>query len=408
MTETRTILVIDDSLNDREFYRRCLKKIEETEYHCIEADDGKAGLALMAQHQPDCILLDYTLPGRDGLEVLREIQEWFPMTPVIMLTGQGNERIAVQSIKDGAYNYMNKALISHGLLHHTIREAISHGAMKRDLAEKDLQIREKTAALEKSVGELQSVRQEQERLIVKLMESNTELERFAYVASHDMQEPLRMVTNFSEIIATDYKDMLDEHGQEYLQIVRESGQRMRDMVNDLLEYARLGTERAEKARVDGETELTHVLQNLDSVIHDTGALITHDPMPSFEGNPIQFMQLLQNLICNALKYRKPGVTPKVHIGAAEEGKDWHLSVTDNGIGIDDKFLQSVFQPFRRLHNWNDIKGTGLGLSVCKRIVNAHGGAIWAESVPGMGSAFHFTIPRIAQANPLPLAQSEAA
>ena len=232
-----------------------------------------------------------------------------------------------------------------------------------------------------------------QRLLLRLTESNTELERFAYVASHDMQEPLRMVLNFSQIIAKDYENVLDEEGREYLKIVGDSALRMRNMVQDLLDYARLGREAMIAADVDMGAELDHVRSNLGQLIRETGATVTADKLPVVRGSAVQIMRLLQNLVGNAIKYQAPGNVPNVHIAAVDEGDGWLISVRDNGIGIEPAFIGQVFEPFRRLHTWDVIRGTGLGLAVSRKIVDTHGGRIWATSVPGQGSTFHFTFPK---------------
>ncbi len=190
-----------------------------------------------------------------------------------------------------------------------------------------------------------------QRLLMRLTESNTELERFAYVASHDMQEPLRMVLNFSQIIAKDYGSSLDEEGREYLRIVGDSALRMRNMVQDLLEYARLGRESMSIGTVDLGGELDHVLTNLGQLVRDSHARITADPLPVIQGNAVQVMRLLQNLISNAIKYQPPGRDPVIHVGAAEQDESWEITVRDNGLGIEPAFIGQVFEPFRRLHTW---------------------------------------------------------
>jgi len=235
------------------------------------------------------------------------------------------------------------------------------------------------------------------KLLTRLTESNTELERFAYVASHDMQEPLRMVLNFSQIIAKDYEAVLDEEGKEYLKIVGDSALRMRDMVQDLLEYARLGREGLNLVDVDMNAEVTHVIENLGQLMRDSGALVTSDPLPMVQGNAVQLMRLLQNLIGNGIKYRAPGNVPLVHVSVEAEDEEWHFSVRDNGLGIEQPFINQVFEPFRRLHTWEAIKGTGLVLAVSRKITESHGGSICATSdSKTKGSVFHFTLPRPAQ------------
>jgi PAS domain S-box-containing protein len=232
---------------------------------------------------------------------------------------------------------------------------------------------------------------EREELIKKLTESNTALERFAYVASHDMQEPIRMITNFSGIIATDYADKIDETGREYLRLLVNSGTRLRELVDDLLAYARVGNETVKSVAFDGENIIEGVLENLQNLITDQKAQVTHDELPKMSGNPVQIMRLLQNFISNAIKYQPKDNVPRVHIGVKDDGSHWLFSVKDNGLGIKPEFIEQIFQPFRRLHAWEQIHGTGLGLSICKKIIEMHGGEIRVESEPGKGSTFHFTI-----------------
>lgn len=232
-----------------------------------------------------------------------------------------------------------------------------------------------------------------QKLLKRLTDSNTELERFAYVASHDMQEPLRMVLNFSQIIAHDYADKLDDDGREYLKIIGDSAARMRDMVQDLLEYARLDKDSGRYGQVDLRIELAHVLENLRTLTKESQAVITYDPLPVICGNGVQLMRLMQNLIANAIKYQKPRRLPVVHVGCEDDGDYWRISVRDNGMGIEDAFVDQIFEPFRRLHSWEGIQGSGLGLSVCRKIVESHGGRIWAVSEPDTGSTFFFTIPK---------------
>ena len=242
------------------------------------------------------------------------------------------------------------------------------------------------------VTRLKEAEDTRERLLAELTESNTELERFAYVASHDMQEPLRMVINFSQVVARDYADQLDEDGKGYLRVIGDSASRMRDMVHDLLEYARLGHEAIKFTEVDLAADLAHVLENLSRLIEDTGAIITSDDLPKVRGNAVQLMRLLQNLIANAVKFQPAHQIPAIHVGVSRDGDYWRFSVTDNGLGIEKAFISDVFEAFRRLHTWKAIKGTGLGLAVCKKIVENHGGSIWASSPGETGTTIFFTLP----------------
>ena len=257
----------------------------------------------------------------------------------------------------------------------------------------------------RDISELKQAEESSNRLLEKLTQSNTDLERFAYVASHDMQEPLRMIANFSGLIVEEYDAKLDDTGREYIALVRDSSARMQEMIEDLLEYARVKNDEARFVDVNAPLELNHVLMNLSSVITERKAAITHDTLPNFTGNPVQFMRLLQNLIGNSLKYQASNSIPKIHVAVKDEGDHWCFSVTDNGIGINEEFVNQVFEPFKRLHSWDEIKGSGIGLAVCKQIVERHGGKIWATSKVGHGSVFHFTI---AKNNKIHLKEKEAA
>ncbi len=230
-----------------------------------------------------------------------------------------------------------------------------------------------------------------QKFVNRLTQSNTELERFAYVASHDMQEPIRMITSFSAIIAKDYANILDKTGQQYLKLIVDSGKRLKDLVEDLLEHSRVDNRGITKADFSGETALRGVLDNLSELIHERNAKITHDPLPILYGNPVQIMRLIQNLVGNAVKYQPDGRTPQVHISCESDNNNWHLSISDNGMGIKPEFINEIFQPFRRLHTWDKIAGTGLGLSICKKIVENHNGKIWVTSDYGQGSTFHFSL-----------------
>jgi PAS domain S-box-containing protein len=230
------------------------------------------------------------------------------------------------------------------------------------------------------------------QLMTRLTESNAELERFAYVASHDMQEPVRMMLSFSELLAQDYAETLGVEGQEYLKIIGSSAERMRNMIHDLLDYARLDGEGQRFGPVDLRRELGLVEDNLRQLIEDTGAVIVCDELPMVQGSAVQLMRVLQNLVINAIKYQPPGQMPRLHLGGREAEGEKIFCLQDNGIGIQPGFIDEIFEPFRRLHSWDSIPGSGLGLAVCRKIVERHGGRIWAESAPGAGTRIFFTLP----------------
>lgn len=228
-------------------------------------------------------------------------------------------------------------------------------------------------------------------LVIKKLEiSNKELEQFAYVASHDLQEPLRMVSSFAQLLEKRYKTKLDEDADDYIYYIVEGAKRMKDLIEDLLTFSRLNTQIREFENINMSNVLNNVLSNLHTSIEEMNARITNDPLPVIKGDPTQIMQLLQNLITNALKFhgREP---PKIHVSAADLGGHWKFGVSDNGIGIDPSHQKQIFHLFKRLHSNSEYPGTGIGLSICKRIVERHNGKIWIESEPGIGSTFYFTI-----------------
>ena len=236
------------------------------------------------------------------------------------------------------------------------------------------------------------------QLLDKLTESNTELERFAYVASHDMQEPLRMIANFGSIIEQEYGNKLDEDGKQYIHMVTDSAIRMQAMISDLLEYSRIGSEGLRFTEINCSHALNMALENLQVVIEENNANIIHKPLPVVQANRMQLIRLLQNLIGNGIKYQPTGRVPEIHITAEDKGNEWCFSVRDNGIGIPASALEKVFQPFKRLHTWDEYKGSGIGLSVCEKIVESHGGKIWVTSKENEGSEFLFTLPKIETEN----------
>lgn len=231
-----------------------------------------------------------------------------------------------------------------------------------------------------------------EGLINQLTATNAELERFAYVASHDLREPLRMVTSFTTLIAQRYNDKLDDDGRKFIRFIVDGADRMLELIEDLLEYARLGQEAEQIEAVDINRLMELVLENLSESINEVHAEVTYDALPVVKGNAIRLTRLLQNLVGNALKYQEAGCTPKVHVSAELKGGEWVFSVADNGIGISEPYQQQIFQPFKRLHGKKDYSGTGIGLAICKKIVEGHEGRIWVESELGKGSCFKFSIP----------------
>lgn len=239
-----------------------------------------------------------------------------------------------------------------------------------------------------------------------LQRSNEDLQRFAYVASHDLQEPLRMIGSYSQLLVRKSADRLDEDSQQFVRFIVAGVERMRTLIRDLLEFSRLTSEQEqEPVPVDCHAILGLALQHLQFKISETGAKVTFDRLPVVLAHETRLLQVFQNLIGNALKYCQ--TTPQVHVTAAREGEYWRIAIRDNGIGIAPEHQEKVFGLFERLHTRTEYPGTGIGLATCKRIIEQHGGRIWVESVKGEGSTFYFILPAADQALLLPSAQSFA-
>ncbi|MBK5270446.1 MAG: GHKL domain-containing protein, partial [Bacteroidia bacterium] len=252
-------------------------------------------------------------------------------------------------------------------------------------------VSEQTWQLQQSAEEEYKARQETEEANKELERKNKELEQFAYVASHDMQEPLRTTSSFVELLQQQYEGKLDEKADKYLTFIAQSSERMKVLIKDLLDYSRIGRSK-ELAKVDCKIMLDEVLADLGAVISETGAQITAEELPAFNGYPTELKLLFQNLIINAIKFAKKNTTPEINISVKKLSGYWQFAFKDNGIGIEEQYRERIFIIFQRLHNRKDYEGSGIGLSHCKKIVEMHKGKLWVDSTLGEGSTFYFTLP----------------
>jgi PAS domain S-box-containing protein len=242
-----------------------------------------------------------------------------------------------------------------------------------------------------------AIRDISERKHIKELENkNRELEQFAYIASHDLQEPLNTISSFIMLLEDEFKGKLDKDAGQYVNYIGEASDRMRMLITGLLEYSRIG-KKCQLAAVDCNQLLSEVLSDMKSSIHESEASVIAEPLPNITAYPVEIRLLLQNLLSNAVKYRKPNVAPIIRISATHDESNWLFTVEDNGIGIDPKYAGKLFVIFQRLHSSSEYPGTGIGLAHCKKIVELHNGRIWFDSEPGAGSRFRFTIPRMLQA-----------
>jgi signal transduction histidine kinase len=257
--------------------------------------------------------------------------------------------------------------------------------------ERAAELKRTNEGLEAEIVERKRAEEQLKRTMADLERSNKELEQFAYVASHDLQEPLRMVSSYTQLLARRYQDQLDQDAHEFIGYAVDGAERMQRLINDLLGYSRVGSRGKPFGKTDCQQVLQETLANLRTTIDETDATVTHDPLPTVIADEPQLVQVLQNLVSNAIKFRGQA-PPVVHIGAERKHDEWVFSVRDNGIGIDPQYYERIFVIFQTLHPRDQYPGTGIGLALCKRIVERHGGRIWVESQLGQGATFYFTIP----------------
>ena len=248
------------------------------------------------------------------------------------------------------------------------------------------------------ISERKQVDEKLSQVMEELTRSNEELEKFAYVASHDLQEPLRMVSSFARLLENRYKGKLDQDADDFINFAVDGANRMQVLITDLLAYSRVGRWSNEFKEVSSEAVLERALSNLKTVVEQRGAVVTRDPLPVMMGDDSQLAQLFQNLIGNAVKFCKDR-TPHIHVSSERRGNKWVFSVRDNGIGIAPEYFERIFLIFQRLHGKQEYPGTGIGLAICRKVAERHGGRIWVESEPGSGSTFYFTIPMKREVKP---------
>jgi light-regulated signal transduction histidine kinase (bacteriophytochrome) len=312
-----------------------------------------------------------------------------------------NGDLASIDLWDEAFAFGISAFLLGGVLlipplFHTIKEAAATLRRARDdleiqVAERTEELRNANVHLAVELDERRRGEQQLARYTQELARSNAELEQFAYVASHDLQEPLRMVASFTQLLAKRYQGRLDQDADEFIGFAVDGATRMQRLINDLLAYSRVGTRGKPFQPEDANAILRQARDNLAKAIEDSGAIIFHDPLPTVKGDEVQLIQLFQNLLANAIKFHGQE-TPQIQVSAEINGREWVFAVKDNGIGIAPEHQERIFSIFQRLHQRSEYPGTGIGLAICKKIVERHGGRIWVESQNQAGSTFFFTIP----------------
>jgi len=349
----------------------------------VTARSAQEALRSLLSHDFAVIVLDVNMPGMDGFELAEMIRhrERSKHTPIIFVSAiSPTETHAFKGYALGAVDYIYTPIPE------VLRAKVS---VFVELFKKTEEVKRQADAIRVLNTELE---QRVKERTAELQRSNEELQQFVYVASHDLQEPLRSVANFVQLLAKRYQGKLDAEADQFIGYIVEGAKRMQQLILDLLEYSRVGTREQEFAATDCEEVLKLALTSLQMAIKESGAEVTHNPLPCVLADGVQVRQLLQNLLSNALKFRSQA-PPCIHIAAKQDGDQWMFEVQDNGIGIEPQHAERIFVIFERLHTRKEYPGTGIGLAICKKIVERHGGRIWMESQPGKGSTFFFTLPQ---------------
>lgn len=356
------ILIVDDRKENLLATEKVLRSLSA---NIFKASSGNEGLSLMLRHKFAVVLLDVQMPEMDGFEVatLMQEQESLRSIPIIFVTAiSKEEKYATQAAEIGAVDYIFKP----------INPEILKSKVKVYL---DLYVQ----------------REHILKLNEVLRQSNEELERFAYICSHDMQEPVRMMNFYAGLLAEKCAGLLDEKGNKYFGFITENAKRMQKMIQDILTFSRIGREEIKVEKVDCYEIVNEVLAEFESVIAEKHAQVTYDNLPTLTTSPTLIRVLLQNLISNALKFQDGKKPPEISIQAVRQGDFWRFSIRDNGIGIDPAFEGKIFNIFQRFHRKEDYPGTGIGLSTCQKFIQLCGGEIGFESTPGQGTHFFFTL-----------------
>ena len=363
--ETRpSILIVDDRRENLVATEKALKHLDAV---IFKASSGNEALSLMLRHRFAVVLLDVQMPEMNGFETAMLMQEHESMqsVPIIFVTAiSREEKYATQAAEIGAVDYIFKP-INPDILRSKVKVYLDRYVQREQIL----------------------------KLNGTLSRSNADLEQFAYVASHDLQEPLRMVATYTELLSEHYKDVQDEKAEKYINYALDGAKRMQQLIKDLLAYARVDSQGKMPGPIMSETVVKNVLGSLKMAIEESQAEIVCDKLPSVRADIVQLAQVFQNLIGNALKFhdKEP---PRIHIGAERAEDKWIFRVEDNGVGIDTQYAEVVFQMFQRLHERGRYDGSGIGLAIAKKIVERHGGRIWFESELGKGSTFYFTMPAV--------------
>jgi signal transduction histidine kinase len=386
------ILLVDDRPDN---LRLLLNILKDKGYKVRCVTNGAMALRVSLRHPPDLILLDIQMPEMNGYQVCEQLKAT-PETreiPVIFLSVIEETKEKVHAFNVGGVDYITKPF--------QVKEVVARVENQLQILRLQNKLKEQNIRLAQEIRDRQAIEEQLRELNREMKRSNQELEQFAYVVSHDLQAPLGTIASFAQLLQNRYQDQLDGKALQFIERIISGSLTMQQLIDDLLQYSRVGRMAQVFEPVNCEQVLSQALANLETQINETQALITSDPLPAIAGNSMGLLQLFQNLMSNALKYRHPDISPRIHITVSLQEDMWNFSIQDNGIGIETKHLERIFQIFQRLHSDKEYPGTGIGLAICKKIVELHDGKIWVESFPSQGSTFYFTLPaHKKQENPL--------
>lgn len=361
------VLVIEDVPSDAEIEIAELRR-NSFDVMADVVDSGDRVRERLAQTSYDVILADYSLPQFRGMETLEILRRNDLTTPMILVTGALSSETAVECVKQGVTDYVLKDHLARLPL--CVRRALEETRLRQERARTQQQLAEK---------------------VEELARSNCDLEQFAYVASHDLQEPLRMVAAYTQLLAERYCGKLDDTADRYIGYAVEGATRMQTLLEDLLAFSRVGRHGVTLTQTDVNLAVDEAVKNLTVSMKEHSVILTRNPLPTIHADRFQLVQLFQNLIGNAIKFRGKE-PPRVTISVEKQGDEWTFSIADNGIGIAPEHKDFIFKVFQRLHTRTEYPGNGIGLAICKKIIEHHGGRIWVESELGSGSNFRFTFP----------------
>lgn len=396
------LLAVDDSPT---YLRHIANELSEEHYSIETASNPLDALERVKTSAFDCVLVDFSMPKMTGADVCRKIRESRSDTEIVlvMLSSHEDKEHMTLAFEAGADDYIVKSAdvsVAKARIRALLRRKYLVEENRRileEIKEKELQTLRARAEREAAqirammADQLESANRELALANQRLDRANHELEQFAYAAAHDLREPLRVVRIFSQLLEKQYSNQLDEKAHDYITRCVEGTRRMDRLIEDLLEYARAASVDEQcAAPADFNQIMERALANLQHAIDESGATIQAGPLPVLCVEEIRAQQLFQNLIGNAIKYRRSDVPLRVEVRAERRDDDWVFSVTDNGLGIDAENREKIFSLFKRVHL--DRSGTGLGLNICQRVVERYGGRIWVESEPNQGSTFYFTLP----------------